>query len=234
LDLIRKIFCLTLLAAVFVPASAQRKVSADVEVKTVVKGKLSTVTKSVYCTSNGRLVTLFKTPVKYYFIANAKGEAQFYTPDTGEVLSQYSPDLSSNTELAMLFMSGRIDDLGLGQFGYKAGPPSREDGYIKKTFTPSDPSKPLVEIVYENYLPIYCAYMAPDGKILSKKYLDEYSRFGRFVLPLRITDISYGKDRDSSVVRTIYSDVKVDVDNPNFDFQVPADAKPMKLENAPQ
>jgi len=168
--------------------------------------------------------------VEYYHIVNSKGENQFYTPATKEVLSRYDPDLSSNNELVMLFLSGRIDDLGLGYLGYKAGPASREDGYIKKNFTAQDPTLPSVEIVYENYLPIYCAYTAPDGKIINKKYLGNYERFGRFVLPLRITDISYGKDRDSTVTRTIYSSVRIDQDDPAFDFTVPADAKPMKLE----
>ena len=85
-------------------------------------------------------------------------------------------------------------------------------------------------VVYENYLPIYCEYTAQDGRLMSKKYLSDYKTYGRFVLPLRVTDITYGVKRDSSVVRTIYSSVKVDVDDPNFDFQIPADAKPMKLE----
>ena len=214
------------------PAGAQKRVSADVEVKTAAKGKRSTVTQSVYCTSNGRLGTLFKTPVEYYFLTNSNGEAQFYTPSTGEVLSRYDPELSSHSDLVMLFLSGRIDDLGLGYMGYKAGATTREEGYVKKTFKHSDPSRPSVEIVYEDYLPIYCAYTNPGGKLLSRKYLDNYQRFGRFVLPLRITDISYGNGRDSTVVRTIYSNVKVDAEDPNFDFRVPADAKPMKIEGA--
>ena len=230
MDLIRKIICLGLLAVTFVPAGAQKKVFADVEIKTVSQGKLSTVTKSVYCTSNGRLVTLFKTPVSYYFIANSKGETQLYTPSSGEVLNRYDPELSSNTELIMLFLSGHIDDLGLGQFGYRQSSVSREDGYIKKTFTSADVTRPSVEIVYENYLPIYCAYTAPDGKIISRKYLSDYQRFGRFTLPLRTTDIIYGAKRDSSVVRTLYSGIKVDTEDPAFDFRVPADAKPMKID----
>ena len=232
--LISKFLCLALLATAFLPASAQEKVSADVEVKTVTQGKRSTVTKSVYCTSNGRLVTLYKTPLKYYYIANAKGETQLYNPSSGEVLNQYDPDLSSNTDLVMFFMSGRIDDLGLGYMGYKATSTSKEDGYVKKNFTSRDPGRPSVEIVYENYLPIYCAYTAADGKLMSKKFLGDYKRYGRFTLPCRITDISYGSGRDSTVVRTIYSSVKVDEDDPAFNFTVPADAKPMKLEAKPQ
>ena len=225
----RLILPLLLLAAT-VPALAQRKVSADVEVKTVSGGKLSTVTKSVYCTNNGRLVTLFRTPLSYYMLSNAKGEIKLYKPDTNEVLSDVDQAMSSNTELVSIFLNGRIDDLGLGWFGYKAGAASREDGLVKKTFTPSDAGLPVVEIVYENYLPIYCAYTAPDGKLLSKKYLSDYKTYGRFILPQRITDISYGKNRDSTIVRTLYSSVKIDADDPNFDFQIPADAKPMKLD----
>ena len=233
MDLIfKRILCLALLAAFCLPAMAQRKVSADVQVVSASKGKRSTVTQSVYCTSNGRLVTLFKTPVEYYVLTNTKGDAQFYTPSTGEVLSRYDPELSSHSDLVMLFLSGRIDDLGLGYMGYKAGASTKEEGYVKKTFKHPDPTRPSVEIVYEDYLPIYCAYTAPGGKLLSKKYLDNYKTYGRFVLPLRITDISYGTGRDSTVVRTTYSNVKVDADDPNFDFRVPADAKPMKIEGA--
>lgn len=221
------LFCLAA-----IPAGAQRKVSADVEVKTVSGGKLSTVTKSVYCANNGRLVTIFKKPVSYYVVANAKGEAQLYRPASNEVFTQTDKSLASGTELVMLFMGGQIDDLGLRAFGYKLTATTRDDGYVKKTFKPSDPTLPDVEIVSENYLPIYCLYTAPDGKVLSKKYLSDYKQFGRLMLPLRVTDIAYGKGNDSTVVRTIYSSVKVDVDDPAFAFQVPADATPMKLPEA--
>lgn len=224
-----KILALTFLLLAAAPAGAQRKVSADVEVKTVINGKVTTVTKSVYCSNNGRLVTLFHKPISYYTVANQKGEMQLYNPSTNEVMTQIDPSLSTNTDLVALFMNGRIDDLGLGWFGYKATSTDKDGQYAKKTFTSEDPSKPNVEIVYENWLPIYCAYTGKDGKLLSKKYLSNYQYYGRFVLPLRVTDIAYGTKRDSSVVRTIYSDVRVDQDDPNFNFEVPAGAKPMEL-----
>lgn len=226
---IKSLLIALLFSAAALPLNAQRKVSADVQVKTLVNGKVTTVTKSVYCNSNGRLVTLFRKPMEYFVVTNPKGEMKVYEPSAGEVYTETDPSLSSAAELVWLFMSGRIDDLGLGAYGYKASSSSREDGLVKKTFKPADVTRPLVEIVYENYLPIYCAYTAPDGKLLSKKYLSNYQRFGRFTLPLRVTDIAYGTGRDSSVVRTLYSSVKVDVDDPAFAFEVPADAKPMQL-----
>ena len=233
--LIAKSYILPLLLLLAsLPAGAQRKVSADVEVKTVNNGKLTTVTKSVYCTNNGRLVTLFRKPYTYYVVSNSKGEVQIYRPDTNEILPQTDKSLSSNTELISLFMQGRIDDLGLGFFGYKVTATGRDEGYIKKTFTTADTQMPVVNIVYEDYLPIYCEYIAPEGKMLSKKYLSDYKHYGRFILPCRTTDILYGEKRDSSVTRIIYSNIKVDVDDPNFDFEVPADAKPMPIPEAAQ
>ena len=231
--LIAKSFILPLLLCLAaLPAGAQRKVCADVEVKTVSNGKLSTVTKSVYCTNNGRLVTLFHKPYTYYVVSNSKGEVQLYSPDTNEVLPQTDKSLSSNTELISLFMQGRIDDLGLGFFGYKVTATSRDEGYVKKTFTPADPQQPVVTIVYEYYLPIYCEYVSHDGKLMDKKYLSDYKTFGRFVLPCRTTDIAYGDKRDSTVTRILYKNVRVDVDDPVFNFEIPADAKPMQLPEA--
>ena len=227
---INKLILPVLFLAAAAPVFAQRKVSADVEVRTVNKGKLTTVTKSVYCTNNGRLVTIFRTPLSYCTVSNAKGEFQLYNEDTNEVISKIDKSLSSNNELVMLFLNGHIDDLGLGYYGYKVTGSARDDGYLVKTFTAADPNLPKVEIAYENYLPIYCAYTSPEGKLMSRKYLSDYQRFGRMVLPLRVTDISYGTAKDSTIVRTLYSAVKIDTDDPSFDFSVPADAKPAKLE----
>ncbi|MBO4455920.1 MAG: hypothetical protein J5759_05675 [Bacteroidales bacterium] len=175
-------------------------------------------------------MTLYKTPLKYYSIANSKGEFQLYNPESNEVMSQYDPSLSSTTELVSIFMSGRVDDLGLGFLGYRLAETGREEGYVKKTFKHSDPLHPVVNIVYDNYLPIYCEYISPEGKVINRKYLSNYQQFGRMTLPLRSTDISYGNGRDSTVVRTIYSSVRIDTEDPAFDFSVPADAKPMKLD----
>ena len=99
------------------PLQAQRHVSADVEVKQVAAGKVTTITKSVYCTNNGRLVINFHTPQEYYAITNIIGETRLYMPQGNQVLSDNSGMLSSKDELLYIFMSGRADDLGLGQFG---------------------------------------------------------------------------------------------------------------------
>ena len=45
------------------------------------------------------------------------------------------------------------------------------------------------------------------------------------MLPRRTTSITYTSPRDSSVMRTIYSNIRVDENDPLFDFEVPANAK---------
>ena len=42
-----------------ISASAQRNVAAEMEVKTLYGGKVTTVASKVYCTSSGRLVQVF-------------------------------------------------------------------------------------------------------------------------------------------------------------------------------
>ena len=121
--------------------------------------------------------------------------------------------------------------MGLGLYGYKLAGTVREDGgIVKRTYVPSSPGKGVakVELVQENYLPIYLAYYNDGGSVVSKVYLSSYSRLGNMMLPLRVTSVQYTSKKDSTLVRTIYSDVKVDGQDPMFDFQVPAGAKPVK------
>lgn len=200
------------------------------EVKTVNKGTVVTVTKSVYCSSNGRLVTFFHSPQEYRLITNAKGEAQLYIPSSNEVVSEVSEDLSSRDEILSLYLNGRAGDLGLSLYGYRQTAISREDGLIKKTFEGSGKNgAPVVEIVYEDLLPIYCAYLKSDGTVISKTYFSDFEKSGNLSVPRRVTNIAYSSKKDSTITRSIYSNIKVDSTAPEFDFEIPANAKVAKM-----
>ena len=101
---------------------------------------------------------------------------------------------------------------------------------LRRTYLPSVPGKGVakVELVLENYLPIYLAYYNDKGAVVSRTYLSSYNRFSNLMLPLRVTSVQYTSKKDSTLVRTIYSDVVVDGQDPMFDFKVPSDAKPLK------
>ena len=226
--------CRLLIPALFIislTAAAQRRVAADVEVKTLYGGKVTTVSSKVFCSSSGRLVQVFDSPSRYYTVTNPNGEFQLYIPGTNEVYSERKEDFSDRDDLLYLFLSGRSDDMGLGLYGYKLSSTTREeDGLLKRTYVPVAPGKGAskVELVLENYLPIYLAYYNEGGAVVSKTYLSSYTRFPNLVLPLRVTSVQYTSKKDSSLVRTIYSNVRLDGQDPMFDFRVPSDAKPLK------
>ena len=125
--------------------------------------------------------------------------------------------------------------MGLGLYGYKLSSTSKEEGgLLKRTYLPISPGKGVskVELVLENYLPIYLAYYDSAGSVVSRTYLSSYSRFSNLMLPLRVTSVQYMAKKDSSLVRTVYSNVRIDGNDPRFDFKVPADAKPVKSSKA--
>ena len=223
-------------AALLVPAGAsdQRRISADVEDQQAAGGKVATVTKRIFCSLDGRIVVHFLKPEDYILLSNVKGETRLFIPRTNEVVVDNTAVLTSQDELVSVFMGGRAEDLGLGMYGYRLQSTTREDGLVKKTYvTDKEGDIPKVEIVYENFLPIYCGYVDVNGKTISKTYYSKYVPAGRIMLPTRTTSITYTSQKDSSVMRTIYSDIRVDDDDPYYDFQVPSNAKVVTSSNLP-
>jgi hypothetical protein len=215
-------------AVLLVPAgaSAQRRISADVEVKQAAGGKVATITKRVYCSRDGRTVIHFLKPQDYILLTNIKGETRMFIPSTNEVIVDNSAAMTSQDELVSVFMGGHAEDLGLGMYGYRLQGTTREDGLVKKTYvTDKAGDIPKVEIVYENFLPIYCGYVDASGRTVTKTYYSKYVPAGMMMLPTRTTSITYTSQKDSSVMRTIYSDIRVDDEDPLYEFQVPSGAK---------
>lgn len=227
-----KIVLALLLSGLCLPVFAQRRVSADVEIKQAFDGKVLTTTKSVYCENNGRLVIVFHKPEEYNIITNNLGESRIYFPETNQTFSDNGNLFSSRDELISLFLSGRAGDLGLSLYGYKLSSTTMEGTLLKKTFVTTQKDRiPKVEIVYENYLPIYAGYLDGEGRTVSKTYFSHYSRFARLTMPCRTTSINYMAKGDSTVIRTVYSNVEVDTDNPWFDYEIPGDARTVKKED---
>ncbi|MCQ2177213.1 MAG: hypothetical protein MJY41_04650 [Bacteroidales bacterium] len=222
-----------ILLAFSLPAGAQRRISADVEVKQVFQGKSLTTTKSVYCANNGRLVVVADKPSRYVLVTNVKGESKFWLPGSNQVVVDNTALASSRDELLSLFLSGRADDLGLGLYGYTLESTSRDGKYLVRTYASgSRDDIPHVKIVYDNYLPVYCSYIDSSGKEVSKTYFSNYVALQRLSFPCRTTQISYTAKGDSTVTRTIYSNIRADQQDPWFDFEVPSDATAVSFEEA--
>jgi outer membrane lipoprotein-sorting protein len=223
----RKIWILLLF---FAPALvAQNKVSFDVEVKQVNKGKSVTVRKEIYLNTNGNMVVKFNHPKEYYMITNAFGEARVYHPKTNEVMLMNDKFLSSESESIYYFMTNQIDDLGLKKLGLSLTSTRTEGKMIIRTYTPGNSNSKLskVELVHENQLPIYSAYYDTKNQVIEKSYYSDYQKLSFAIFPKRITSISYPAANDSIISRTLFTNVKSgkDATSSYFNFTVPANAK---------
>ena len=225
---VKRLISILLLGLLCIVATAQKRVQASVEEKTLKDGKVSTVTKRVFSDVSGRLVTVFYKPLSYYSITNTKGEARVYLPSTNEVVILADPSVSSSLELINIFHTGRQTDMGLIAQGYTLSSSSFDEGYLKRIYATTRQDLPAeVELVLKDYLPIYLEYRNASGKVLGKTYLSQYDRSRSFVMPGRVTEITYlPQKKDSVVTRTLYTDISTEGTDPTFDFQVPADARP--------
>ena len=198
----------------------------------MVGNNVTTVTKSVYCSNNGRLVAYFHSPLNYVVETNILGETKIYFPAKNEVFMDNNGSMTATDELLSILIFGRMDDLGLSLSGYKLKATERlEDGMLKKTFAASrSDMPPICEVVYnKDYLPIYSATLTEDGYVTVKVFYSHYEMVQYAPFPCRSTQIVYNSPKDSTIIRTIYSNIKVDGDDKWFDFSIPQDAKPMDI-----
>ncbi|MBQ7253481.1 MAG: hypothetical protein IJS30_02255 [Bacteroidales bacterium] len=224
--MLRTFVITVLLFLASLPVLSQNRVSADAEVKKLLNGKVTTVTKREFCKSDGRMVTVFTSPDNYIMTTNLDGEMVTYSPARNEAFKDRGDEYSTIENLIFLFLSGRSADLGLTSLGYALATSSTDgDGYLKRTYTTRNKGAvPRIDIVLKDFLPVYVAYMDHAGAVVSKTYLSGYDLNSRFVFPARVTAIDYLQDRDSSVTRTLYSNIKVNSDEPEFSFELPSDA----------
>lgn len=227
-----------LAALMLLPAQlqAQRRLSADVEVKNVSGGRVVTTHKHVCCLSSGRLVSHFTSPREFYSVETPNGEGRIYMPDTNEVFTDRSGSMSSQDNLMFIFLTHSTSDMGLSQLGYSLrSSETDDDGNLIKTFRTDRSGKdPTVKLVLRNFLPIYVEHSGADGRVRGRQYLSDYVTSGRLSFPTRHTEIIYPDGRDSIVIRTVYSGVASDSDDALAGFAIPASARPVSADRSRQ
>ena len=100
------------------PSFAQKKISANVEIKQVKNNKVIVVEKDIFYQSNGNFVVHFTKPQEYYLVTNSLGEAKAYMPQTNEVVIMNDQFFSSQNELLYSFLSNEYKDFGLEKLGF--------------------------------------------------------------------------------------------------------------------
>ncbi|HRY98456.1 MAG TPA: hypothetical protein P5550_05290 [Bacteroidales bacterium] len=228
---IKHLIIIMLMAAV-VPLTAQptSRISVKMKNQSLARGKkVIQEANCYYSNESGTFVTHYIYPKEMVKITNRKGEMKVYFPKTNEVSLYQDFFFSSENELLHYFVNNLTEDLGLKKAGFSMSGTRKEDGLLITTWTPPPGIEWLkaVEVVYENLLPIYSGYIAPNGKTIKKVYYSEYYNGNGFTLPTNVTEISFPSEKDSVIKRTLYYDIKLNKEvNPTWlNYSIPANAK---------
>lgn len=213
----------------------QHRASADVQTVTVAKGKKMTVTKSIYLSPDGRMVTEQHRPQRMIFLTNALGEMRIYNPADNSVVLVDDRELASDKDLLAVFATGRYVDMDLPLYGYVQSGVEQREGLTIKTFEPKTKNKGVekVELAFDRHLPICMIYYGTKDNAVRKLYFSKYN-LGRIPMPMRITEVEYTTPTDSLVRLSTYSNLVVggEATSEMFDFVVPADAKMMAFDKS--
>ncbi len=220
----------SLLAFTTVP-QAIRKVRLKMETKTLQKGTYSKVQSEVfYRFDQGTMVQHYTYPVEFFFLSNDRGEAKIYDPKHNTISIKQGKSFSSENNYLYYFLSNNANDLGFKEQGFQLQNTRFENGYmVTDWLPPRNLSKTFaqVEMVHENYLPIFIRFIDAKGATLKKVYYYQYQQFDKVSIPMRVTQIDFFTEVDSSITKTSFSELKTGdaSEHEYFNYQVPDNAR---------
>ena len=203
--------------------------------RTINKGKFTSTTADIwYQNKDGKMISHYSEPFKMLMTTNNKGEVQLYNFERNTVGYQQNQAYSTQGSYFYYFLANRVSDLGLAEMGFKLADTKFEGSrVISKWLPPAAFLTALksVELVLEEYKPIYMAYYDPTGKLIRKVFYYNYKALSNMLtIPLTVTEINYLDAGDSLLTKTNYSDIKINKEVTNFEyinFIIPANAKKM-------
>lgn len=196
------------------------------------KKKISSSMELYFDKSKSAISKVITSPDLVYIFSNRFGETKIYYPETNEVSYMQTDDLSTKNELIYYFANNLTDQLGLADEGFSLAERNFDDKYMV-TVWKAPATMELIEkvkMVFDGPNPIYAEYISRKTDVIKKIYYTQYNDYNSFRLPLRITEISYPQPGDSTIKRTIFSDVQLSA-TPNsdfFNFKIPENAEPIK------
>lgn len=207
------------------------RISMKLTSKSLQNGKSITTQAEVYYRiAGGLLVTHITSPMEYLVITNDKGEFKMYDIKANTVSQIQGFDFSSENSFVHDFLKGNTNDMGLRKLGFILKNSKVEDNLVITNWIPplgANPKITRVEVVHENYSPIFMSFYGKKDKPISKIYYYNYKKTGDLSLPLTITEFQYHPNGDSTVTKKTYSDILVNdqVDDKWLNYKIPANAK---------
>lgn len=228
----RKIVLLTLICVSFFQEAAfsQPFISFHLTNQTYQKGKTYTVESDFYFNrETGSLVVHGNYPRENIKTTNRLGEYKIYFPGDNTVSMGQNNAFSTENEMIWYFLSNNYYDLGLSKEGFTVSGTKMDGNYQVVTWM-----APLglnmisrIELVHENGQPVFAAYYDIKGKVIRRIYYYNYEIFTDFMLPLKVSQITYTPSGDSIVQRNTYSGIKLSnfESTGQFNFKIPEDAR---------
>ncbi|MFN3555389.1 MAG: hypothetical protein ACK4VN_05455 [Bacteroidales bacterium] len=220
--------CLPALLA-FSSASVER-VMLRMDSQSLHRGKVVRVEAELFFHAHtGRMVTRYLNPAGQFMITNSKGEVAIYNEKENSVVYRQGEEYSTQSGMIHFFLQGKTQDLGLSEFGFQQMSTQFRDGLvITEWFPPASLYHVYnrIELVHENFIPIYAGYYDAQRKLAKKVYYSDFQYFGDVYLPAMVTEFNY-IGNDSIINRIRFSDIRTNhqAQSPWFQFEVPADAQ---------
>ncbi len=213
-----------------IPARGQtRFIHAHLKNETYQNNKLITVESDYFFDAEtGNLVVHSSLPEDHIKISNRLGEVKIFYPASNRVTLKQNQYFSSENELIYYFLSNDYYNLGLSDEGFRVTGTHMDGNYQVVTWTAPVGMKVVsrIELVFENGQPVYAVYYHTNGSIIRKIYYYNYEIFPDFMMPMKVTQISYTPDGDSVIQRNTWSSLTVSAipDSDYFNFKIPEDA----------
>lgn len=206
------------------------KISMHSESGSLKNGKKVNIEADIfYMPETGKYVSHHLYPEEFIKITNRVGEMKVYFVEDNEVALRQDFYFSSENELLHYFVNNLTDDLGLRKEGFALHNTYNDEEYLVTIWKAPPTIKVVnaVKIVFMDELPVYAEYINQGDQVIRKIYYSGYKYFEQFVIPQRITEITFANENDSTIKRTLYSDFKINnqVDTYYLNFQIPDDAK---------
>ncbi len=217
-------------SAGFMSVGTQR-IMLQMESQSLQAGKTATLTAELFYQSlDGKLITRLDGQINKVMITNRYGELTVYDPEKNTVFRTQSLEYSSQNNLIFYFLNGKTHDLGLGDMGFKQQKTEFKDGLmISKWGSPSSLNHLIshVELVHEDFVPIYAGYYDASGELVKKVYYSDYEYHFDLALPTTLTEFNYLATGDSIINRVRFSNIRLNRQAVSswFDFEIPDDAK---------
>jgi outer membrane lipoprotein-sorting protein len=213
---------------------SQTAVSAKLNTRTVRAGKVVVLNGEIYYKiAGGKMISHYTEPFEQYIFNTSKGELKIYDPKKNTINQQVNFQLGTETTQFYYFFNKYKEDMGLRKMGFVNKVTKFENKLLVTTWqAPPKVEKDikLVELVHKDGNPIYTKYIDGQNKVIKKIYYADYQKIGNSDFPLTITQIDYIAAKDSVIMKTKYSDIKMN-ENANSklaNYTIPSNAKYVK------